>query len=112
MRAASGWHDVIFVREVDWLAGLVLDLDSDVPVSTNTELSLFDESVALAEKLPLPGRRCTIVRGGPGFAVCVNDRERESNGTPTLERMLDVRVTSRGLPTLRRLVERLGPPRA
>ncbi|MBB5632576.1 hypothetical protein BKA04_000799 [Cryobacterium mesophilum] len=112
VRAASDWDDVVFVRPVDWLAELVRGLDSDVPISANTELSLFDEAVAVAGSIPLPGRRCTIIRGGPGYAVCLNDRERESNGTPTLERMLDVRVTSRGLPTLRRLIRRLQPPRA
>lgn len=112
VHAASEWQDAVFVRSVGWLVGLVRELDLDVPASANTELSLFDESVALAVNLPVPGRRCTIIRGGAGYAVCVNDRDRGSNGTPTIERMLNTRVTSRGLPTLRRLVDRWGTPRA
>ncbi len=111
VRAASDCQDAVFVRPVDWLADLVRDVDSELPTPMNPELSLFDETVSPAGGFSLPGRRCTIIRGGAGYAVCVNDRERESNGTPTLERMLGVSVTSRGLPTLRRLLERVGPHR-
>lgn len=51
-------------------------------------------------------RRCTIVDSGPGWVVSTNERERESNATPVVERLTGSPATSRGLPTLVRLVDR------
>ena len=106
VRGASEWDDVVFVRSLKWIMDLVRDLDSGDQDSGRMELSLFEESSALVSTPPIAGRRCTIVSGGTGYALCLNDRDGESNGTPTLERMLGVKVTSRGLPTLRRLIHR------
>ena len=100
-----------FVRSTEWLLEFMLEfmaeLRSDEAVFGRSELSLFDESVSPADSLPLTGNRCTVVSGGPGFAVTENQRANESNATPTLERALGIPVTSRGLPTLSRLVARL-----
>lgn len=51
-------------------------------------------------------RRCAIVDAGPGWAVSLNERDAESNGTPVLERLTGLPATSRGLPTLIRLTDR------
>lgn len=53
-------------------------------------------------------RRCTLVETGLGWTVTLNARERESNATPVIERLTGAPATSRGLPTLVRLVDRLG----
>jgi uncharacterized protein (DUF1697 family) len=55
-------------------------------------------------------RRCTITDAGEGWFVTINDRERESNATPVAERLTGSPATSRGLPTLVRLLDRFGRP--
>jgi len=91
------WDDVVFVRESAWLAEL---LGAAMP-DDRTEITLFDPSVTAP---PQRGKRCEIVSSGPGYAVVLNDSARQSDGTPTVERMLGVPATSRGVPTLRRVV--------
>lgn len=53
--------------------------------------------------------RCTLVDAGPGWALVHNDVDGQGNATPMLERLIGGRATSRGLPTLVRLVARFGP---
>ena len=55
-------------------------------------------------------RRCRIVDAGEGWAMSVNERDRESNATPVVERIVGTPATSRGLPTLLRLLERFTSP--
>ena len=55
-------------------------------------------------------RRCAVVDSGPGWAVLLNERDHESNGTPVIERLTGARATSRGIPTLMRLVDRFAGP--
>lgn len=50
-------------------------------------------------------RRCRIVDTGDGWIVSINERDRESNATPVAERLTGAPATSRGLPTLVRLVD-------
>jgi uncharacterized protein (DUF1697 family) len=50
--------------------------------------------------------RCSIVDAGPGWALVRNDVEREGHATPVLERLTGGRASSRGLPTLIRLIAR------
>jgi hypothetical protein len=58
-------------------------------------------------------RRCRIVDAGPFWALTRNDREGEGNATPVIERLTGGRASSRGLPTLVRLVDRFaGEPGA
>ena len=52
--------------------------------------------------------RCAIVAAGRGWALVGNDVEGEGHATPVLERLSGARATSRGLPTLIRLVSRFG----
>ncbi|MFB7884463.1 DUF1697 domain-containing protein [Microbacterium sp. NPDC056057] len=55
--------------------------------------------------------RCEIVDAGPGWALVRNDVDGQGNATPVLERLTGDRATSRGLPTILRLVTRFGPSR-
>lgn len=64
---------------------------------------------------PVVGRlaaehRCAIVDSGPGWALVRNAVQGEGHATPVLERLSGGRATSRGLPTLIRLVARFGGP--
>ncbi|WP_109210715.1 MULTISPECIES: DUF1697 domain-containing protein [Microbacterium] len=52
--------------------------------------------------------RCAIVDAGRGWALVRNDVPGEGHATPVLERLTGERATSRGLPTLIRLVTRFG----
>ena len=91
------WDDVVFVRGASWVAQTVAGVDDD----PRTELTLFDESATVT---PQRARRCEIISAGPGFAVVLNDTDGQSDGTPTIERLLARRATSRGIPTLRKVV--------
>lgn len=51
---------------------------------------------------------CTLVDAGPGWTLVHNDVDGQGNATPMLERLTGGRATSRGLPTLVRLVARFG----
>jgi uncharacterized protein (DUF1697 family) len=55
--------------------------------------------------------RCDIVDSGPGWALVRNKVEGEGHATPTLEHITGGHATSRGLPTLMRLVNRFAPDR-
>jgi uncharacterized protein (DUF1697 family) len=54
-------------------------------------------------------RRCVIVDAGVGWVVTANERPRESNATRVVEMITGVAATSRGLPTLLRLLDRFAP---
>ena len=92
----TGWDDVAFAREAGWLAGLLDRIDEP---EGRTELTLFDEGRQLV--LPVAGARCAVIRAGAGYAVTVNATEGISDATPTVEKVLGVRATSRGLSTIR-----------
>ncbi|WP_344736882.1 hypothetical protein [Microbacterium awajiense] len=47
-----------------------------------------------------------MLDAGEGWVVTLNDRERESNATPTVERLTGGRATSRSMTTVRRLLDR------
>ena len=50
--------------------------------------------------------RCAIVDSGPGWALVRNDVAGEGHATPTVERITGGHASSRGFPTLVRLVAR------
>jgi uncharacterized protein (DUF1697 family) len=52
--------------------------------------------------------RCEVVDARPGWALVHNEIDGEGHATPVLERLTSARATSRGLPTLVRLVARFG----
>lgn len=99
----------IFTRPFAFVQGVVARY-GDRSNTRRFELTLFrdgqlipDGSAAMQEARR---RRCELVDHGPGWAVICNDRDRQSNGTPMIEAVLAVQATSRGLPTLERLVDR------
>jgi uncharacterized protein (DUF1697 family) len=51
-------------------------------------------------------RRCEIVDTGPGWALTRNERDSDGNATPVIERLTGGPASSRGLPTIVRLVDR------
>lgn len=71
--------------------------------------ALEPDSVALLEA----ERRahCTVLDSAPGWVVTLNLRDRQSNGTPLVEHVLGIPATSRGLPTLVRLLEKFDASR-
>lgn len=69
------------------------------------ELSVFDPRVAI-EALPARGIRCEVIASGPGWAVTRNELDGRSQATPSIERLIGSPVTSRGMDTMRRLVDR------
>ena len=105
--ARSSWSDVAFVRSSAWIAELAGELTTRPPGPLErTEVSFFDESIPL-DDLPFGGIRSTVVAGGLGYAVTVNELPRTSQATPTLERLIGSPVTSRGASTIIGLARRL-----
>jgi hypothetical protein len=103
--AHTEWHDVSPVRPWAWLLDVV---GASTDVGDQAEVSMYDARADFPEPLPWrPARgRVTVVRADRRHAVSVNDLPRTSYATPVLEALLGVAVTSRGLSTLQRLVER------
>ncbi len=99
-----GYADAVIVRPAAWI--LALDLEDQGP---DAEVSFFDGPDPFPEPLPwVPARGgLTVVRADHRHAVSINDVERTSGATPVLEARLGVPVTSRGVPTMRRLATRL-----
>ena len=99
-----GYDDVALARPVDWLRELDLD---EVPV--NAEVSFFDGPDRFPESLPwvAPRGGLTVLRADSGHAMSVGDVEGTSGATWVLEALLGVPVTSRGVPTMRRLQAKL-----
>ncbi|MGL4256325.1 MAG: hypothetical protein ACRCSL_08325 [Microbacterium sp.] len=87
-----------------------VDVHATAPDAARRELTLhrggivdLDDPVAVEEAAR---RRCRLVAAGAGWTIAINERDRESNATPVLEHLTGGPATSRGLPTLIRLVER------
>ena len=102
-----GYDDMVAVRPVEWLHELDLD---DVPAPA--EVSFFDGPDAFPEPLPWEAPRggLVVVSADSRHAVSVNDPEGSSGATWVLEQRLGVKVTSRGVPTMRRLLAKLSLP--
>ncbi|MEO6114928.1 MAG: hypothetical protein ABIP33_00965 [Pseudolysinimonas sp.] len=107
LASRSPWNDTVFVRGGDWIVEFASELVARPPgLPARTEISFFDESFVVPG-LPLAGVRSTIVAGGPGYAVTVNDVPTEGHATPSLEQLDTGPVTSRSLGTLIGLAGRL-----
>jgi hypothetical protein len=97
-----GYADAVVVRDAAWI--LALELDVALPA----EVAFFDGPEPFPEPIPWasPGAGVTVVHADRLHAICLDDDQ--SNGaTWVLERLLGVPVTSRGVPTMRRLQARL-----
>lgn len=108
--AARGVHSgEVFTRPLAFIRGFVTRY-GDRPDAHRYELTLFPDAQQILDE-DLAGRearrrRCELVDHGPGWAAVRNDQDARSSGTPTIEAVLPVQATSRGLPTLARLVDR------
>ena len=100
-----GYDDMAIARPVDWLLR-ELDLEQ---VPDHAEVSFFDGPDPFPEGLPWAAPRggLVVVRADSRHAVSVNDLEGSSGATWVLEDRLGVKVTSRGVPTMRRLLVKL-----
>lgn len=109
--AGAGFDTMILARPLRFVEEVV-DRHADAPAFARRELTLFDPAVTLTDEAGASAqakrRRCAIVEHGAGWAVVLNDADRQSNGTPTIEAALGTAATSRGLPTLLRLIDRFG----
>lgn len=109
LAARTGTDHEVFVMPFDHVVTLV-EAHADAPDAARRELTLHrggvidgDDPVVVAEAAR---RRCRVVAAGQGWTVTTNERDRESNATPTVERLTAGPATSRGLPTLVRLIDR------
>jgi len=107
---AAGFAREVFTASLASLRPLV-DEHGSAPDAHRRELTLHggaelrpDEPALLeAERRA----RCTVLDAAPGWVVTLNLRDRQSNGTPLVEHVLGIPATSRGLPTLVRLLEQI-----
>jgi len=102
-----GYDDMVAARPVSWLGDLDLN---DVP--DHAEVSFFDGPDPFPEPLPWEAPRggLVVLRADGRHAVSVNDPEGSSGATWVLENRLAAKVTSRGVPTMRRLLVKLESP--
>lgn len=107
----TGLEREVFVLPMDELVRVV-DEHGVAPDAARRELTLHGGGVlGVSDELTVSTashRRCVVLAAGPGWAVTANERDRESNATPVIERLTGGPATSRGMPTLTRLVERFG----
>lgn len=103
------FDDAIEVRSLAFIERIVVD-HAGAADGGRRELTMFDAAQRLGEasivRHEASRRRCAVIDDGPGWAVVLNDQDRQSNGTPTVQAVIGAPATSRGLPTLSRLVER------
>lgn len=103
----TDWCDVAPVRSARWVHDLA---DHLADVDGNAEVAFYDGRHDFPE--PLPWRpsagRLTVVHADRRHAIAVNDEPRTSYATPELERLLGLRVTSRGAATVLTVADRLG----
>jgi hypothetical protein len=99
---ACGWDDVVVVRRARWLLDLA-DRMGDQP--STAEVTLFDSPAPFPHPTPWrPERgRIVVVAAGRDHTIGVNDLPNTAFGTPTAERLLGVRATSRACTTMHRL---------
>jgi uncharacterized protein (DUF1697 family) len=104
-------------RDILWipLAALVAIVDEHgaTPEPHRHEFTLYRGGTVdaqAADAISLTARaRCAIVDAGPGWTLVRNDVDGQGSATPVIEHLTGDRATSRGLPTLIRLVARFGP---
>ncbi|RWR21792.1 DUF1697 domain-containing protein [Microbacterium enclense] len=112
LAARAGVKREVFTLTLDELGDIVSD-HGPAPDADRRELTLHDGGsivIDAATQAEAARRRCTLLESAEGWSVTLNERDRESNATPVIERLTGAPATSRGLPTLIRLVARF--PRA
>lgn len=113
LAARAGVEREVFTMPLAQVAALV-DAQAAASDSSRRELTLHGGGVIDVEDPSVIDeagrRRCRVVAAGPGWTIALNERDRESNATPTVEHLTGGPATSRGLPTLIRLVGRFARP--
>ncbi|MDF2991527.1 MAG: hypothetical protein K0S37_2041 [Microbacterium sp.] len=113
LAARTGVTREVFTLGLDEVADIVA-AHRDADDAARRELTLHAPmTIALDERTTAEAgrRRCAVVASGPGWTVTRNERDRESQATPVIERLTGAPATSRGIPTLIRLIDRFAPPR-
>ncbi|MBA4247289.1 MAG: hypothetical protein C0444_03225 [Microbacterium sp.] len=107
---AAGHEREVFTASLASLRPLVDEHGSAIDTHRR-ELTLHGGPALEADSVALlEGERrahCTVLDSAPGWVVTLNLRDRQSNGTPLVEHALGIPATSRGLPTLVRLFEKV-----
>lgn len=104
----AGVEREIFTLTWDEVEDIVGD-HAPAPDSARRELTLHAGNrldLDAAVQAEAARRRCVALDTGVGWVVTLNERDRESNATPVWERLTGAPATSRGIPTLGRLVDR------
>lgn len=115
LEAATGIRHEVFALPLTVIASIVAE-HGDGPDVSRLELTVHAAPAVTANEeaaRKVQGRgRCLVLTAGEhegtAWAIVLNDVERQSNGTPVVERITGAPATSRGLATLRRVVERFG----
>jgi len=113
LAARTGVAREVFVLELDELVDIVTahrDADDaarrEFTAHAPVTITLDDEAAREAAR-----RRCVLLETGRGWTIAVDERDRESNATPVIERLTGAPATSRGIPTLARLADRFSTRR-
>lgn len=113
LAARTGVHREVYTRELDELYDIIA-AHRDEPDAARRELTLHDGGTIEIDEVSrreAAHRRCRLLESGPGWVVTLNERDRESHATPVVERLTGRPATSRGLPTLSRVIARFLPDR-
>lgn len=108
LAARTGVEREVFTIALDELRDIVA-AHRDAPDSGRRELTLHGGDAIVLDaqtEHEAARRRCRVLDSGAGWVVTLNERDRESNATPVIERLTGQPATSRGLPTLTRLIAR------
>ena len=113
LAARSGVVREVFVLELDELADIVAAHRGSDDAARREFTAYGAATITLEEQAVREAahRRCVILETGPGWTITLNERDRESNATPVIERLTGAPATSRGIPTLARLADRFSTPR-
>jgi uncharacterized protein (DUF1697 family) len=103
-------------REILWIPWselrAVVDEHGATPEPPRFELTLHSDTIIDRDDVRVVScateHRCSIVDAGQGWALIRNDVQGEGHGTPLLESLTGRPATSRGLPTVIRLIARFG----
>ncbi|SIR75173.1 hypothetical protein [Microbacterium sp. RURRCA19A] len=108
LAAHAGVEREVFTLTLDRVRDIVSDHDP-APDANRRELTLHARNritLDATAQTDAGRRRCVLLDTGVGWVVSLNERARESNATPVLERLTGAPATSSGIPTLERLIDR------
>jgi hypothetical protein len=107
--AATGRDEAAFALPLAVVAQAVAEFGAEFGHDGDrVEFSVFEG--ALAVDVPFRGVACTVEAAGEGWAFTRNDHDGAGQATAQLERLLGSRVSSRGMPTMLRLLARFDSP--